>query len=122
MLAIAQKYNLMPEESYSKRNRMADNRTLTKILAYDIIFQTRQPVGIASVDADNCYDRIAHAIASLVFQAFGVPLIAAECMLYYLGDDFFLHMGCGDLTDFVSSQFEIKTQGLTQGNGAYPAG
>ena len=41
----------------------------------------RRPAGLASVIADNCYDRIAHAIASLVFQVFGVPLSASESML-----------------------------------------
>ena len=29
------------------------------------------PAGIASFDAANCYDRVAHSIASLVFQSFG---------------------------------------------------
>jgi hypothetical protein len=47
---------MMPEEVFSERNRMADDGTLTKVLAYDIIRQTRCPAGIASVDADNCYD------------------------------------------------------------------
>jgi hypothetical protein len=75
------------------------------------------------VDADNCYSRIAHAIASLVFQAFGVPSTAVESMLTTIREmKFFLRMGFGDSTDFASSKFEIKTQGLCQGNGASPAG
>ncbi len=40
MLANTRKYNLMPEEIYSKRSRMADDRTFTKVIAYDIIWQT----------------------------------------------------------------------------------
>ena len=43
--------------------------------------QLRTPSAIASIDASNCYDRIAHAIASLVFQAFGVEQTATESML-----------------------------------------
>ncbi len=35
---------------------------------------------------------------------------------------FFLQMGFGDLKLFASSGISIKTQGLTQGNGASPAG
>ncbi len=35
---------------------------------------------------------------------------------------FFLRTGFGDSTEFSSSKFEIKTQGLGQGNGAFPAG
>ena len=123
MLGNARRFNLMPEEVYSERNRMADDGTLTKVIAYDIIRQSRRPAGIASVDADNCYDRIAHAIASLVFQAFGVPSSAAECMLMTIQEvKFFLRTGFGDSSDFASLQFEIKTQGLCQGNGASPAG
>ena len=78
MLENARKHQMMPEEVFSERNRMADDGTLTKVLAYDIIKQTRRPAGIASVDVDNCYDRIVHAITSLVFQAFGVPKTALE--------------------------------------------
>jgi hypothetical protein len=65
------KCNLMPEEIFSEKNRMADDGTLCKTLFYDIRRQARVPAAITSVDASNCYDRIAHAIASLVFQAFG---------------------------------------------------
>ena len=82
MLEQARWNNLMPEEVFSERNKMADDGTLTKVITYDIIRQTRRSAGVASVDADNCYDdRIAHANSSLVFQAFGVPLSALESML-----------------------------------------
>jgi hypothetical protein len=36
MLANMRKYKLMPEEVYSKRNRLADNRTLFKVIFFDI--------------------------------------------------------------------------------------
>ncbi len=123
MPANARKHNMMPEEIFSERNKMADDGTLTKVLAYDIIHQSRRPAGIALVDADNCYDRIAHAIASLVFQSFGVPTAAAESMLTTIQEmKFFLRTGFGDSTEFASSTVAIKTQGLFQGNGAAPAG
>ena len=67
------KYNLMPEEIFSERNRMADDGTLAKVLFYDIVRQLRVSSGISSVDAAKFYDSIDHAIVSLVFQAFGVP-------------------------------------------------
>jgi hypothetical protein len=53
----------------------------SKTLFYDITQQARVPAAIVLVDASNCYDRIAHAIASLIFQAFGVTLLAVETML-----------------------------------------
>ena len=68
MLANARKYNLMPEDIFSERNRMADDGGLANILFYDIVSQQRVPSGISSVDAANCYDRVAHSIASIVFQ------------------------------------------------------
>ncbi len=75
------------------------------------------------VDATNCYDRIAHAIVSMVFQAFGILSTAVEAMLTTIQEmKFFLRTGFGDSTDFVSSKFEIKTQGLCQGNRASLAG
>ena len=58
MLSNARRRNLIPEVIYSKQNRMVDDGTLTKVLTYDIIRQTRQPAGITSVEAKNCYDRI----------------------------------------------------------------
>jgi hypothetical protein len=81
------------------------------------------PAAIASVDASNCYDRIAHAIASLVFQAFGVPATAIKTMLSTIENIiFFLQTGFGDSTSYARGGVSIKTQGLTQGNGASPAG
>jgi hypothetical protein len=73
MLANVRKYKLMPEEVYSKKNRLADDGTPSKVLFYDIVWQLRRPAGLASVDVENCYDQIAHPMASMVFQAFGVP-------------------------------------------------
>jgi hypothetical protein len=125
MLKQARRNNLMPKEVFSERNKMADDGTLTKVITYDIICQTWRTAtaGVASVDADNCYDQIAHAIASLVFQAFGVPLSASESMLTTIQEmKFFLRTGFGDSTDFASSTLSKKTQGLCQGNGASPAG
>ncbi len=81
MMKNIRQHNQMPEEIFSEQNRMADDGTLCKTLFYDITRQAWVPAAIASVDASNCYDRIAHAIASLVFQSFGVPFTAIETML-----------------------------------------
>jgi hypothetical protein len=90
---------------------------------YNITRQARVPAAIASVDASNCYDRIAHAIASLVFQAFGVPATAIKMMLSTIENmKFFLRTGFGNSTSYAGGGIGVKTQGLTQGNGASPAG
>jgi hypothetical protein len=67
------KYRLMPEEVYSERNLLVDDGTLSKILFYDIVWQRWHSASLASVNANNCYDRIVHPMASMVFQLFGVP-------------------------------------------------
>ena len=62
-------------------------------------------------------------MASLIFQAFGVPLNAVETMLGAIENmKFFLRTGFGDSKTFAGGGISIKTQGLTQGNGASPAG
>jgi hypothetical protein len=80
-------------------------------------------VAIALVDALNCYDRNAHAMASLIYQASGVSTSVIEIMLGAIENmKFFLQTGFGDLTKFAGSRVSINTQGMTQGNGALPAG
>jgi hypothetical protein len=62
-LQNARRYRLMPDEIFSEKQRMADNGILAKVLFYDI---SRQLPALASVDVENCYDRVAHAITSLI--------------------------------------------------------
>ena len=105
MLANVRKYKLMPEEVYSERNRLAEDGTLSKVLFYDIVRQLRRPAGLASVDADNCYDQIAHPMASMVFQSFGVPTPAIESMLTTIQNmKFFLRTGYGDSTNYAGGE------------------
>ena len=123
MMTNIRKCNLMPEEIFIEKNRTADDGTLCKTLFYDITRQARVPAAITSVDASNCYNRIAHAITSLVFQAFGVPASAIKTMLGAIENmKFFLRTGFGDSKSFAGGRVGVKTQGLTQGNGALPAG
>jgi hypothetical protein len=123
MLSNAQDFKQMLEEIFSKKNRMANDGTLCKTLFYDITQQVRVPSAIALVDASNCYDRIAHAMASLIYQAFGVPSSAIATMLGAIENmNFFLRTGFGDSTKFAGGGVSIKTQGMTQGNGASPTG
>lgn len=123
MLDNVRKYNWMPDEIFSEKNRTADDGTLAKTVFYDLVRQSRRPAGLSSVDAENCYDRIAHAITSLVMQAFGVPSAAVGSMLKSIQDmRFFLRTAYGDSESAAGSHIEVKTQGLCQGNGAAPAG
>lgn len=123
MMNNVRDHNLMCDEIYSEKGRMADDGGLAKVLFNDILRQSRLPACIASVDAAQCYDSIAHAIASLVFQAFGVPDGAIKAMLTAIQEmKYFLRTAFGDSKDFAGSSLEVKFQGLCQGNGAAPAG
>jgi hypothetical protein len=127
MLANVRKNKLMPEEVDSERNGLADDGTLSKVLFYDIVLQLRRPAGLVSVDADNCYNCIAHPMASMVFQSFGVPTPAIELMRTTIQNmQFFLRTGYRDSANYPggkSSNKEdpVKTQGMCQGNDAAPA-
>ncbi len=67
MLHNMRMYRLIPEEVYSKRNCLADDGTLSMVLFYNIVQQLQHPAALVSVDADNCYNCIAHPMASVVF-------------------------------------------------------
>ena len=41
MLQVVRNYKLMPEEIYSKKNCLAEDRTLVKVLFYNILGQNR---------------------------------------------------------------------------------
>ncbi len=123
MMDKAREHKLIPKEIYSEKNRLAEDGMLVKVIFYDIVCQTGRPAGIAAVDADNCYDRIAHPIASLVFQSMGVPTLATTSMLTTIQDmKFYLCTGFGDSKEFARLTGGIKIQGLRQGNGAAQAG
>ena len=123
MMEVVRQYGLMEDEVFSERGRTAEDGALSKVLFYDIVRQSRLLAAIGSVDAANCYDSVAHAIASLIFQAMGVPVEGAEAMLEAIQDmKYFLRTAYGDSTNFANSKIEVKYQGLCQGNGAAPAG
>ena len=123
MMEVVRKYGLMADEVFSEQGRTAEDGALAKVLFYDIVRQFRLSAGISSVDAANCYDSIAHAIASLIFQAMGVPIEGVAAMLEAIQDmKYFLRTAYGDSKDFANSRIEVKYQGLCQGNGAAPAG
>ena len=127
MLHNVRKYKLMPEEVFSERNRLADDGTLSKVLFFDIACQLWWPAGLASFNADNCYDCIAHPMASMIFQSFGVPTPAIALQLSTIEQmKFFLRTGYGDSKGFAGGNQEdkedpVQTQGMCQGNGASPA-
>ena len=121
MLQAARQYKFMPEEIFSEQGKTADDGSLAKILIYDTVRQSHCTAALSSIDAANCYDSIAHAIASLVFHAFGVPFGAVESMLISNEEiKYFLRTEYRDSKHFSGITIELKFQGLCQGSGAAP--
>ena len=123
MMDVVRENGLMADEVFSEKGMTAEDGGLAKILFYDIARQFRIPAGISSVDAANCYGSMAHAIASLIFQAMGVPVEGVQAMLEAIQEmKYFLRTAYGDSKNSANSRIEVKYQGLCQGNGAAPAG
>ena len=78
MLIVVIGHDLITEEIYSEKGKTDDDCSLEKVILYDIVRQARISAALSSIIDTNWFDIIAHEIASLVFQAFGVPLEAVE--------------------------------------------
>ena len=74
MMKLAREHGLVPEEIYSEKGKTPEDAILQQLLVYDIARQLRRPLMVVSVDAAQCYDRIAHAIAALTLRAYKVPV------------------------------------------------
>ena len=122
MMSNVRNLGWMPEEIYSGKGKTADGGSLANVLFHDIVWQARDLAVLSSIDVSKCYDSIAHTLASLIFQAVGVPEEAIESMLTAIEEmKYFLRTAYGDSKDFAGSSLSIKLQGLCQGNGAAPA-
>ena len=123
MINVVISHGFMQEKICSEKGKTANDCSLAKVVLYDIFRQARTFAALRSIDAENCYDSIAHTIASLVFQAFGVPLGAVESMLTSIEEmKYFLRTAYGDSKNFAGGTIKLKFQGLCQGSGTAPAG
>ena len=75
-----------------------------------------------SNDAASCYNRILHAVASLLFQAMGIGISAIAAMLIPIQKiSLYLHRGFRALKSAMGGTDETVMQGMHQGNMALPA-
>jgi hypothetical protein len=112
MLQVVRNYRLMLEEIYSAKKWLAKDRTFIKVLFYNIVQQSRMPVGISAFNADNCYNQITHPIASLLFLSLGVPKEACFSIFRTVHDlNFFSSHGIWGFKRFHQCNYRIG-QGL----------
>ena len=87
MIKLARDNGLVPEEIYSEKGKTTEDPILQQVLLFDI-----DPLLVASVDAAQCYDRIAHETAALTLRVYNIKvasmLTPTQSMLYYLRTGF----------------------------------
>lgn len=89
------------------------NRRLTA----DISRQRRAPLAIASVDAQTCYNRMAHSVASIAMQGWQVDPQAVRAMLLPIQRmKYFLRTAFGDSSAYFGGMRALPFQGGCQGN------
>jgi hypothetical protein len=91
-------------------------------LTTNISRQRRAPLAIASVDAQTCYDRMAHSIASIAMQGWQVSPKAIRGMLLPIQRmKYFLCTAFGDSSTCFGGVRLLPFQGGCQGNKGAPA-
>jgi hypothetical protein len=69
MMKDGEAYKQLAWEQYgSREGNNAIDQALNKVLSFDLIRQARVDSAMCSNDAKSCYDRIVHAIASILMQ------------------------------------------------------
>jgi hypothetical protein len=118
MMERAENNNWIPCKIYGGRKI---NVTMNRRFLADIACQRRSPLAIASVDAQTCYDHIAHSIASIATQGWQVDPQAIITMLITIqGMKFFLRTAFGDSTTYFGGPSTVPFQGGCQGNKGTP--
>jgi hypothetical protein len=132
MMLFADDRGLVAEECLGNHSfHDATEVALNHQLFCDITRQKCYSAAIGCVDLEQCFDCIAHSIASLCAQQWGVPIQAIVCLLTTIQlMVFFLHTAHDDSDVFYSAVTDSEAresgnthpyQGSCQGNGGGPA-
>jgi hypothetical protein len=127
MMHFTKDRNEIAEEcAGSRQHHDVTDVALNRHLFCDIARQKKYSAAIAGVDLVQCYDHIAHSIASLGSQRWGVPVNAITCLMTTIQlMVFFLCTAHGDSDAFYSAATDTAAresgnmhpyQGSCQGN------
>jgi hypothetical protein len=115
--------DIIPAEQFAKRGSQATERVLTSGLFCDIAQALHKTMAIESVDLANCYDAVAHPIASIALQRFKICKVMVVIMLYVLKTmTWYLKTVFGQSKISFGGMALDPSMGLGQGNGAPPPG
>ena len=81
MMSLGRRMGIFPDKIYSEKGNCPNDAVLKTMLTLDRSRRLRKLIFITSVDAAQCYDQVAHPIASLTCQALGVPQTSVTAML-----------------------------------------
>jgi hypothetical protein len=124
MMKDGEAYEQLTWEQYgSREGNNVIEQALDKELSFDLIRQARVDAAMYSYDAKSCYDRIVHAIASIIMQHQNVPASAYICVFTMLQN---LHHTVrtiyGDSkSGYGGTLWAVPYSGVGQGNGVGPA-
>lgn len=105
MMEFVEEQQEIPEECIGSRwHHQAADVLLNRCLFCDIVQQKKCSAAVCCVDLEQCYDHIAHSIASLGARRWGVPQVTITCLLTMVQlMVFFLHTAHGDSETFYSA-------------------
>ena len=113
----------VPEEPFNQKESMAEDAKFDKTLMCDISCQSLLPLGIVSVDASNCYDRINHLLMALIWLGLTDNWVVVTLALYCFSVmKFHQRTGHGDSKTFFGGPLaKMPFCGTGQGNKGSPA-
>jgi hypothetical protein len=84
MMENARANGVIPREQFAKARSKCQDGCMIKLFHYDRARVLHWTSGIGSVDFFSCYDNVAHPIASVALQAWGISLMMIKVMLSVL--------------------------------------
>jgi hypothetical protein len=124
MMKDGEAYEQLVWEQYgSCEGNNAIEQALHKVLSFDFIRQDRMDAAMCSNDSKICYDRIVHAIASIIMQHQNVRTSACICVFTKLQNLHHTVMTIyGDPKSvYGGTLWAVPYAGVGQGNSAGPA-
>jgi hypothetical protein len=124
MMKDGEAYEKLTWEQYgSREGKNAIDQALNKVLSFYLIRQAQMDAAMCANDAKSCYDRIVHAIASILMQHQNLPASACICVFTTLHNLHYTQRTIyGDSkTGYGRTLWSVPYSGVLQGNEAVPA-
>jgi hypothetical protein len=119
MMTLVQDRGQIPLKCFAKKGSNCVNAIMTKVMMCDESRIHHHPTCIGGNDFGDCYYRIAHPLASVALQSWGIPKQSVCLILMAMQTmQFFLRTEYGESAEMYGSTDEDRTLGLGQGNAA----